>query len=231
MRFGSTLSTADVMGVFAEAIADRGGRVADTFDDGRRLFARSVLPEVREVRPGDKVQGGVAVKATDEGVCLYPYVFRLVCTNGAIIAETLGATEVDDVELQDVYSGRQAVRDAVEDCSGPEVFASTVRRMRSAAAAEVDLALNLMPLATRFAGFGNGDVLTQILDRFFRDGDRSQFGLANAVTSLARDTRDPTLRWDLEEFGGGLAVGLVPARPVRRRRAVRARSSQPVAAC
>jgi hypothetical protein len=229
MRFGSNLSTAEVLAVFAEEIADRGGRVTDTFDDGRRLFARSVLPGLREVRRGDKVQGGVAVKATDEGVCLYPYVFRLVCTNGAILAETLGATAVDELRLQDTYSGRQAVREAVEACSDPEVFASNVRRMQSAAAADVDVALNLMPLAARFAGPGRGDVTTLVLDRFFRDGDPSRFGLANAVTSLARDTRDPALRWDLEEFGGGLAVGVVPPRPVGERRTARARSRQLVA--
>ena len=27
------------------------------------------------------------------------------------------------------------------------------------------------------------------------------------MTATARDTRDPELRWSLEEFGGGLAVG------------------------
>jgi hypothetical protein len=226
MRFESSLSTADVLEAFTEAVADRGGRVADALDDGRRLFARSDLPELREVRPGDKVQGGVAVKATATGVCLYPYVFRLVCTNGAIIAETLGAATVDDSELLDVYSGRQAVRDAVEACGDPDVFATNVRRMQSAATAEVDMALNLMPLVARFAGFGRGNLLAQVMDRFFRDGDDSQFGLANAVTSLARDTRDPAVRWELEEIGGGLAVGVVPARPVNRRRAARARPRQ-----
>jgi hypothetical protein len=229
MRFGSNLSTADVLEVFAEEIADRGGRVADVFDDGRRLFARSVLPGWREVTPGDKVQGGVAVKATDEAVCLYPYVFRLACTNGAIVAETIGATTVDDLELQDTYSGRQAIRDAVEVCVDPKVFASNVGKMRSSAAADVDFALNLMPLATRFAGHANRDMLAQVLDRFFRDEDRSRFGLANAVTSFARDTRDPALRWELEEFGGALAVGVTPPLPVGLRRMVRARSRQEVA--
>jgi hypothetical protein len=28
----------------------------------------------------------------------------------------------------------------------------------------------------------------------------------NAVTSVARDTRDPELRWRLETFGGGIPV-------------------------
>ena len=28
----------------------------------------------------------------------------------------------------------------------------------------------------------------------------------NAVTSVARDTRDPETRWRLEELGGGIAI-------------------------
>jgi hypothetical protein len=34
--------------------------------------------------------------------------------------------------------------------------------------------------------------------------DQSAFGVLNAVTSLARDTRDPETRWQLEELGGAL---------------------------
>jgi hypothetical protein len=53
--------------------------------------------------------------------------------------------------------------------------------------------------------------LRQIASRFFEDPARSQFALANAVTSVARDTRDPELRWRLEEFGGGLLTARTPA--------------------
>src|SRR5262245_25881668 len=62
----STLTTGQVMAAFSEAIAGCGGAVTDTFDDGRRLFTRSLLPHVEEVRPKDGVQGGVALKATTE---------------------------------------------------------------------------------------------------------------------------------------------------------------------
>ena len=47
--------------------------------------------------------------------------------------------------------------------------------------------------------------------QFMREKDRSPIGLMNAVTSLARDTRDPDLRWRLEEFGGGVLARLAPA--------------------
>jgi hypothetical protein len=66
------LTTARIMGVFNEEIAARGGRVADTFHDGWRLFTRSVLARTEEVKPADRLQGGVAMKATKDGVWRYP---------------------------------------------------------------------------------------------------------------------------------------------------------------
>ncbi len=33
----------------------------------------------------------------------------------------------------------------------------------------------------------------------------------NAVTSVARDTADPEVRWRLEEMGGGICAGHTPA--------------------
>ena len=74
-----TLTTARVLDVFTEEVAARGGLITDTFHDGQRLFTRSVLPHVDEVRPSDRFQGGVALKATRDGVWLYPYLFRQIC--------------------------------------------------------------------------------------------------------------------------------------------------------
>ena len=51
---------------------------------------------------------------------------------------------------------------------------------------------------------------TEIMRRFSRDRDRSVFGLANAVTSLARDQEDPEVRWRLEELGGGVLARIPP---------------------
>jgi hypothetical protein len=48
------------------------------------------------------------------------------------------------------------------------------------------------------------------MERFFQEGDRSRLALMNAVTSVARDTPDPEVRWRLEELGGGIPVGRAP---------------------
>ena len=61
------------------------------------------------------------------------------------------------------------------------------------------------------------EIAAQLLDsirgRYTASRDRSRFGLMNAVTSVARDTRDPELRWRLEELGGGIPVTDLDARP------------------
>ena len=70
-----------------------------------------------------------------------------------------------------------------------------------------------MPLLSRLPANVGGDLLTKIMDEFLREGDQSRFGLANAVTAVARDTSDPDMRWNLEEFGGGIAISAGPRQP------------------
>jgi hypothetical protein len=101
-----TLTTGQILGIFTEEIQNRQGWVSDTIHDGRRLFVRSLLPSVADVRPKVRMQGGVALRA-----------------------------------------------------------------------------------------------------------DHTGFGLMNAVTSLARDTRDPDDRWRLEELGGGIGAAILPRQP------------------
>jgi hypothetical protein len=226
----SSLTTAHILTVFTEEVAARGGRITDAFHDGQRLFTRSVLPNVDDVRPGDRVQGGVALKATAEGVWLYPYLFRLVCRNGAIIAETLASRSLGDLHQQEPDTAVQAIRECIEACRAQEIFPDTVRKMRTAGEVQVDVALTLLPLLSRLSTTeANGELLSQILERFFCEGDQSQFGLANAVTAVARDTQDPELRWNLEEFGGEVAIGTVPRHPANGGRAAMARLGRAVA--
>ena len=208
----SNLTSAQILTAFGEEIAARGGSITETFQDHQRLFTRSILPHVEDVRPRDRVQGGVALKATAEEVSLYPYVFRLVCRNGAIIAQTLESRSLGNLNQEEPETAIQSLRESIDACCEQEVFQKTVRKMRTACDAQVDIALNLMPLLSRLSTGTGAALLSQILQRFFGERDQSQFGLANAITSVARDTRDPDLKWTLEEFGGAVAMGATPLR-------------------
>jgi hypothetical protein len=255
MLFKEGLTTARVLAVFAEEVRARRGEVTQTFDDGKRLFSRAVLPHVAEVGPGDQVRGGVAIKATGNEVWLYPYTFRRICSNGAIVARTLEERPIADPHLEQPELVLEAVRSTVEACCKAEVFTGAVGEMRKAReATATDLLLQILPLLSRSSYLvsglidrsvrekkapdtntpqatalevlsalmpalfrrsaqprrpapHHGDLMTGVLNQYWKEGDRSRFGLAQAITAAARDVQDPELKWDLEKLGGAVAVG------------------------
>src|SRR5262245_35982996 len=131
MFFSAELTTARILDAFTDEVIARGGRVTDTFDDGRRLFVRSVLDLADDVRPGDAVRGGVALKATGGNVWLYPYIFRLVCSNGAVAAQAIETRHLTELHLLDPDHALQSVREGVGACCAEEVFTDVVGRMRT----------------------------------------------------------------------------------------------------
>jgi hypothetical protein len=218
--------TRAIRDAFAGEVAAIGGEVLDEYDDGERLYLRAVLPRAGDVRPGDGIQGGVALRAAGPEIRLHPYTFRLVCANGAIHARALDTVRlarpvrVDGVpgggawsyEVEEVLA---ELAEAVRTCAAPAAFRRGVAEMRSAAELEADHALMVMPFLAQLARGGGRRArmfARHILGRFDGGDDRSAFGLMNAVTSVARDTRDPEARWRLEELGGGVPA-LLPRRP------------------
>ncbi len=202
-----------ILEILTEEITAHSGSVIDTIQDGLGLFARSVLPGVDEVRPGDRLQGGVALRATESDIWLHPYVFRQVCRNGAIMAHALRTRHLTELDWRDPWDAETALREAIQDCCEAEAFTESVREFRSATEVQADLTLNLLSLLSRSGLQNTSGLLGQIMDQFFREPDRTRFGLTNAVTAVARDTRDPDIRWRLEELGGAIAAGVEPTPP------------------
>ncbi len=222
MSFLPALTTGAVLDEFTAAAAARGGIMSGVFNDGTRLLARSILPAVDTVRRTDAFQGGVAVRATEDDVWLYPFLFRQVCTNGAVIAQTVDARHIPELHDRDPDEAAELVRQGVTACCEPEVFRANMDHVRTAAETQADLALMLLPMSGRYPAVGNAHLLEQVMDTFFGERDQTRFGLMNAVTAAARGVADPEGRWRLEELGGALAVG-VPYEPRHRPPAARFR--------
>ncbi len=216
MFHDNTLMTAAIRAAFSEEVAALGGTVTEVFDLGTRLFARSILPGTREVLPKDKMQPGVALRATPEEIWVHPYVFRQICSNGAILAHAVQSRQIEDVASLGPEHVLCSLREAVRACGDEETFVAPFQAIRSASEQKADLALNLMAMLSRLS---NGPSAAHIIDRFLKDADRSRFGLMNAVTAWARDTRDPEVRWRLEEIGGAIGAELPPATQGRGRAA------------
>jgi hypothetical protein len=206
----------EILEAFEHEVQDLSGTVHDVYAEGDLLYARAVGPGATEVRPGDRIHGGVAVRTHDTEILVHPYSYRVVCTNGAIAAFASGSRVVERVELAAASTVINAVledlREAVRACAAAPALDTTVRAMRSAADRDADVLLQLMPVLSHMPPGVRASVLRTIVRRFEAEGDRSVLGLVNAVTSVARDTTDPETRWRLEELGGGMLARL-PERP------------------
>jgi len=214
-------STREVLETFADEIASLGGAVPDVYDDGERLFARAVLPAHADVQPGDRVRAGVAVRATGSEILVHPYTFRQVCSNGAIAAHALQTRRIERPQSTEVFVPTYEVavaltelRVATRACADEEAFAAVAEEMRSASEVEADFMLQLLPALEHMPAHMLAHVVPEVFGRFVAGGDRSAFGLLNAVTSIARDVRDPETRWRLEELGGTVPARLGPARRI-----------------
>ncbi|HEU4995369.1 MAG TPA: hypothetical protein VFT29_11150 [Gemmatimonadaceae bacterium] len=96
-------STQQISAIFADEISSLGGSVADVYDDGQRLFMRAVLASTSEVRPGDAVNAGIAVRAIGPEIVVHPYTFRQVCSNGAIAAHALQSRRLERLQFTEVF--------------------------------------------------------------------------------------------------------------------------------
>jgi hypothetical protein len=208
-------SVREIRDTFAEEISSLGGTITDEVSDGQHLFLRAVLAADAEVRPSDDIRSGVALRAMGPEIVVHPYTFRRVCTNGAIAAHALQSRRLERVEGTEVFVPTfevamtiESLRAAVRSSAEPDAFTAIAEEMRSASEVEADVAIQLLPAISRLAPELVTQVLPQIFRRFEVDGDRSAFGLMNAITSVARDTRDPSTRWTLETLGGSLPARL-----------------------
>ena len=95
--------------------------------------------------------------------------------------------------------------------------------MRTAMESEADTLITLMPYLSRLPEAQVATLVADLLQRFGEGRDRSRYGLMNAVTARARDTKDPELRWRLEEIGGAITARL----KLRPRRSAKAKLAIP----
>jgi hypothetical protein len=206
-------SPQDIQSVVEEEVAGAGGTILDRVGDDRRLFLRAVLPSIREIRPSDRVQAGIAVMALGPEVRVHPFTYREVCRNGAIMAQVIDTRRIERVESDaPAYAVDEVlarVREAVRQCAAPEVFAEVADQLVAATITPASMAIQMLPMLIRARGFDAARFLAHMLGEYDHEGDDTLFGLMNAVTRVARNHRNPRVRWDLEELGGGIPA-LVP---------------------
>lgn len=198
-------ATHDVLRAFELQVDSMGGQLVDAYDGGSVLFLRATLATCKEVRVGDVVQSGVALRTCGGDLLVHPYVFRKVCSNGAIWAHATDTRRIERVAFEspcyEIDAVIEQLEAAVAACGHPAPFDRAVREMKDATHRNGTLDM-LLTMSVHSKAMMRS--LLEATHRFELEGDRSQYGLMNAVTSVARDTKDPETRWRLEELGGAV---------------------------
>lgn len=156
----------------------------------------SIAASVRDADP--VVAGFVAVRDREHPVRVIPRVFRVVSSTGALVW-----VRESEHEFQGLL-----VEEQVMQCFDVDRFRAVAEQLREAADLELPDASFLPDEAADERADDDGDespLRDQVEARWWDQGDRTAYGLANAVSGVARDLADFRTRLRLEELAGTLA--------------------------
>jgi len=195
----------DIERIIREEAAAQGGYVHELLCDEERLYARTINTPISEVAPGDAVQAGVAVRVDGPEVWVRPYIFRQICSNGAISATSDEAVEFSLGTIGSTEAQEDHFRGTIMACGHAKVLPREVARFRSFREQSVNKAMMMIAMMQTHLRKATHSELLDILAQFDRE-EGSAWGAMNAITAVAQRIRDSERKWRLEEIGA-----LVPA--------------------
>lgn len=191
---------------------------------GRKLYLKVVSAKIQcEVAPGDLVQAGVIVSNSEIGcgtLRVEPLLFRLVCSNGLIVADRAmrknhaGRNLVSDDDEVLVYQDDTLaaddkaiflkVRDLVRTAVSEVTFELVSEKMRKTMGIKLvgNPAKAVEVLANRYAL--NEVECAGVLRHLFGERDLTGYSLVNAVTGYSQEVDDYDRATEFEELGGKL---------------------------
>ena len=185
------------------------------------MYIKAIVPHTREeITQGDTVIPGVIIQNSEVGAGAFkvlPFMLREVCTNGMIGESTITKIHLgrkqdtgivqfsQETQMAESKTLWLQVRDIIRGTFDPVTFKQWVQSVRQGT--EVEIHNPIYAVDNVIESFGINDSLKEdLLNHFSREGDMTQWGLANAVTRTARDLEDPDKMIELEAIGGQVAV-------------------------
>jgi len=186
-----------------------------------RMYLKVVNPRLTaEIRKGDVVQSGIVISNSEVGmgsVTVSPLVYRLVCSNGMIAADSrvrkyhVGRiNEADDgygiyrdeTIAADDRAFMMKIADTVKAAVEQAVFEQIISKMRDATEATMDgkMVPQVVELTSKEYNITENES-ENILGYLINGGDLSLYGLANAVTRHAQDVDSYDRATELESIG------------------------------
>jgi hypothetical protein len=183
----------------------------------KRMYLKVVNPRITtEIVKGDIVQSGLLISNSETGlgsVSVMPLVYRLVCSNGMIAADSgkrkfhSGRTNESD-DGYEIYRDEtiaaddkafiMKLQDIVRATADSVQFERIVSAMRTGTTAKIT---GDVPAVVELASKNYGIIEKEsqgVLDFLIRGGDLSLYGLANAVTRQAQEVKSYDRSTELE---------------------------------
>jgi hypothetical protein len=183
----------------------------------KRMYLKVVNPRITtEIVKGDIVQSGLLISNSETGlgsVSVMPLVYRLVCSNGKIAADSgkrkfhSGRTNESD-DGYEIYRDEtiaaddkafiMKLQDIVRATAESVQFERIVSAMRTGTTAKIT---GDVPVVVELASKNYSIIEKEsqgILDFLIRGGDLSLYGLANAVTRQAQEVKSYDRSTELE---------------------------------
>ena len=185
------------------------------------MYIKAIVPHtIEEIRLGDTVVPGVIIQNSEVGAGAFkvmPFMLRQVCSNGMIGESTITKIHLGRKQDQGIiqFSAETQmaenatlwlqVRDIIRGTFDPATFKRWVSQIRMGT--EVEIHNPVFAVDNVIETFGIDEAMKDdLLNHFSREGDMTQWGLANAVTRTARDMEDPEKVIEMEVIGGKVAV-------------------------
>lgn len=213
-----------LMGAIIPVLGDHPGMKIQACDlTERKMYLRAVLPKLEfEVRKGDIVQFGLSISNSEIGqgaLEVAIYALRLICLNGAVMEDGkqrknhVGGSLGDELATEYLADEtRKAVdeafflklRDTTKHMLTEAVVLGSVHKMRDAAETKIPVRPDKMvtELGRRMSlSLSESD---GVLEFLMNGGDMTQWGMANAFTSMAKEVgeHDGDRSDELERIGG-----------------------------
>jgi len=189
-----------------------------------KMYIKAVTTRLElEVKKGDVVQAGIVISNSEVGagmVKVEPMLFRLICLNGAISADSSmrkyhvgkghngGEDSVseffrDETREADDKAFFLKVQDVIRAAFSETLFKQQVDKYRVAAGLRIEgNPVKVVEVTAKRMGLSDGE-RSSVLRNLIEGSDLSQWGLINAITATAKDD---SLDYDratvLERMGG-----------------------------
>lgn len=206
--------------VFPE-IAKHDLRIESANITEKHLYIKTVFPRLEsEVDVGDPVQWGLVISNSEVGcgaLTISPMVFRLVCRNGAIMADRsmkkfhLGGRHDGDPETWNLLRDEtrmandralwMTIQDMVAAILNPRCFEEVITRLRAAKNQAIENPVSAVERIQKRFGLSNAEN-DNVLRHLAAGGDLSIYGLSNALTRASQDIASYERATEMERMGG-----------------------------